>query len=205
MTSSDTAARHVIAAQSGRAFRVGKGSLIKVINPEGAQVADVFAISADDPSEWMSTGHTRASCRNLFPDVGQRFVTNRYRPILSFVEDSSPGQHDMLYPACEPAMYERLGVVGHHPSCRNNFGIALQSAGLGPFTMPDPVNIFQSSPVTSAGDLSSELSGAQAGDSVTLRADMDLILVVTSCSQDIVKINGERCTPIHVEISGPSG
>lgn len=201
---SDRIMRHVIGQQSGGAYMIGNGALIKIISPNGAQVADTFAISATDSSEWMSPAHTRASCRNLFPEVGQQFVTNRYRPILTFIEDRSFGQHDMLYPACEPAMYERLGVDGYHPSCRENFGTAVAEAGLGPFAMPDPVNIFQNSPITVSGGLTTICSESRPGDSVTFRSDMDIILVVTSCSQDVVKINGEQCTPIYVEVSEPN-
>lgn len=198
-----SATHYRVAAQSGIAIFVPRLSSVQIIDPEGSQVADVFAFLVEDSSEWMSTSHTRAVCRKLFPDVGESFVTNQYRPILTFMNDDSPGQHDMLYPACEPAMYRRLGVQGHHPSCRENYLNAVRSAWSTSFPCPDPVNLFQNSPVSSDGDLVPDVATSGPGDSVTLRAELDLMLVVTACSPDVVQISGEQCTPIHLEVSAP--
>lgn len=193
---------HRVAAQSGIAIFVRRLSSVRIIDPEGSQVADVFAFLVEDSSKWMSTSHTRAVCRKLFPDVGESFVTNQYRPIFTFMNDDSPGQHDMLYPACEPAMYRRLGVEGHHPSCRENYRNAVRSAWNTSFPSPDPVNLFQNSPVSPDGDLVPDVAMSSPGDAVTLRAEQDLMLIVTACSQDVVQINGDQCTPIDIEVSG---
>jgi uncharacterized protein len=78
---------------------------VRVIDPDGGQVADVFAFSADDPSEYHSAEHTRVHVGRLFPRVGEQFATNRRRPILTLEADDSPGIHDMLLAACDPTRY----------------------------------------------------------------------------------------------------
>lgn len=189
-----------IAAQSGGWVEVKRGSLIRIIDVEGAQVADMFAVSTADKREWLSAAHTRAATSRLFPKAGQSFFTNRYRPILTFVADRSPGVHDMLYRSCDPLMYEQLGVIGHHPNCHENFQRAAAEAGWMPPDVPDPVNFFQNTPLNAEGDLDVQTALSKAGDSVTLRVEMDLVLVVTACSMDNPPINGAHCSGIRIEV-----
>ena len=59
-------------------------------------------------------GNTRVAVERLMPQVGDSFVTNRRRPILTFEEDSSAGPHDFLIPACDSTRYAGLGVKGSH-------------------------------------------------------------------------------------------
>ena len=102
--------------------------------------------------------------------------------------------------ACSPAMYAALGHDGPHPNCRDNFVAAAAQFGWQPEVEPDPVNIFQNTPVDADGALTSLPALSQAGDSVTLRAEVDLIVVVTACSMDLKPINGERCTALRLEV-----
>src|SRR5579872_3550600 len=191
-----------IAAQSGGWLEVERGQLVRVIDVEGAQVADMFAVSSADKREWLSVGNTRSATERLFPGVGQSFYTNQLRPILALVEDHTPGVHDMLYRACDPLLYALMGVTGHHPSCQENFQKAAAEVGWRPPDTPDPVNFFQNTPADEHGNILSKLALTKAGDFVTLRAEMDLVIVVTACSWDIAAspINGGGCTGIRLAI-----
>ncbi len=191
-----------IPAYSGGAIEVHNGELIRITDIDGCQIADMFSVSASDMTEWLSAAHTRAGTSRLFPRVGQSFFTNRYRPMLTFVSDHSPGVHDMLWRACDPHLYAWAGFEGYHPSCSENFRKATEGFGWTPQEVPDPVDWFQNTPVDAAHRLSSGPSPTQPGDHVVLRAEMDVILIVTSCSWDlpVSLINGERCTPIRVDV-----
>jgi len=196
-----------IAAQSGGWIEVKRGQLVRIVDVEGAQVADMFAVSSADKTEWLSVGNTRSATERLFPRVGQSFYTNQLRPILTLVEDRTPGVHDMLYRACDPLVYALMGVTGHHPSCEENFQKAAAEVGWRPPETPDPVNFFQNTPADEHGNIRSEPALTKAGDFVTLRAEMDLIVVVTACSWDIASspINGARCTGIRLAIVHDEG
>lgn len=195
-----------IPAQSGGWLEAKQGSLIRIIDIEGHQIADTFAVSLADKTEWLSPAHTRAVAARLFPKVGQVFSTNRYRPMLTFVEDHSPGVHDLLWRACDPLLYAAVGITDYHPSCNENFRKASAEIGWTPAEVPDPVNFFQNTPVSASGDLSSGTSPSVAGDYVTLRAEMDLVIIVAPCSWDVPghPINGERCTGIRLEVTAPA-
>jgi uncharacterized protein len=203
------AATRDIAAQSGGWLEVKRGRSVRIIDIEGAQVADMFAVSTADKTEWLSVGNTRSATERLFPKVGQSFYTNRLRPILTLEEDRTPGVHDMLYRACDPLVYALMGVTGHHPSCEENFQKVAVEVGWHPPDTPDPVNFFQNTPADEHGNILSKPALTKAGDFVTLRAEMDLIIVVTACSWDIASspINGACCTGIRLAIvhDGDSG
>lgn len=126
----------------------------------------------------------------MFPQPGEPFLSNHFRPLLWFEEDSSPGVHDMFFSACSPALYAALGHEAPHPNCRDNFFAAAAQEGWTPAVEPDPVNIFQNTPVDAAGVLTSLPALTQPGDDVVLRAEIDLIVVVTACSMDLKPITG---------------
>jgi len=189
-----------VPAREGRGVRVAAGHRFRVIDVEGGQVADTFAFRADDVSEYHSAEHTRAVVSRLFPRVGEQFVTNHRRPILTLVEDRSPGIHDMLCAACDPERYSGLGVEGWHASCQENLRRAMGELGVPEVEVPQPVNLFMNIPVREGGALGWEPAPTAAGDSVTLRAEMDCYVVVSACPQDIVPINGLNPTPIAIEL-----
>ena len=194
----------LVPAQSGKAIRVKSGALIAVVDIEGAQVGDAFAIADDDSEEYLSPAHTRQMHRRLFPHLGEPFVTNRLRPILTMVSDTSPGIHDMMFAACAPATYRvKFGVRGWHPSCEENFHLALKQLGLEFGRIPDPVNIFQNSPVLEGhgGDLELRTARSAAGNRVVFRAEMNLIFVLTACSSDIAPTNGGICKSLLIEVA----
>jgi uncharacterized protein len=189
-----------VPAQKGRAVKVSAGSLIAVIDVEGQQIGDMFAYAVDSPAEYLSAAHTRATCRRLFPKSGESFVTNRRRPILTMIEDTSPGCHDMLFAACDPPLYQRFGVQGWHPSCAENFAHAVKEFGHEFSFVPDPVDLFQNSPLED-GELMLYTAKSGPGDRVVFRAEMDLIFVLAACSSDVSPANGWKCTDLRIEIS----
>ena len=192
-------ARIVVPPQSGRAFPVVRGDLIRIVDPRGQQVADLWAIVAGPPLDWLSTAQTRDINERLFPAVGEAFYSTTGKPLLTLVEDGSPGPHDMLFPACNPGLYAHAGLPGH-ANCHDNFVSALASQGLALPFVPDPVDFFQNSPPQPDGRLEVLASINPPGGSVRLRAECDLTLVVTACSVDFHPTNGDACTEIEVHI-----
>jgi uncharacterized protein len=189
-----------VPAREGRGVRVAAGQRFRVIDVEGGQVADTFAFRADDVGEYHSAEHTRAYVSRLFPRPGEPFVTNRRRPILWLESDDSPGVHDMLCAACDPERYTGLGVEGWHASCQENLRRAMAELGFDRVEVPQPINLFMNIPVRAGGELGWEPAPTRAGDSVTLRAEIDCVVVVSACPQDIVPINNGNPTPIAVEL-----
>jgi uncharacterized protein YcgI (DUF1989 family) len=187
-----------VGAREGRAVSVARGGLFRVVDSEGGQVADMFAFAAEDVREHHSAMHTRAAVDRLFPRPGEAFVTNRRRPMFTLEQDDSPAVHDMLIAPCDPERYEGLGVDGWHASCQENLELAMRGLGHDQICIPQSINLFMNIPVGEGGALGWEPAPTKAGDSITFRAAMDCIVVVSACPQDIVPIND--CNPTAVAI-----
>ncbi|NDU72724.1 DUF1989 domain-containing protein [Actinomadura sp. DSM 109109] len=194
-----TTGRIMVPAGTGRAVRLGAGRRFRVVDVEGGQVGDLFAFAADDPREHLSAGHTRGVTSRLFPLVGEQFVTDRRRPILTLAGDTSPGSHDMLIAACDPARYEALGAPGH-ASCAQNLESALGAMGLRTPAVPQPVNVFMRIPVEGSGRLRWLPAESRAGDAVTFEAAMDCVVVLSACPQDLAVINRDGPTPMAIDV-----
>ncbi len=204
MTSGAAAVQSVtVPGYHGRAVRVSGGSTIRVTDVEGSQIGDMFAISEDDRFEYLSPAQTRNFVRRLFPSIGDPFHTNRHNSILTLVADDSPGPHDMLFAPCDQKMYEEEGFVGDHRSCRGNFFEATREIGLDMPVVPDPVNLFQNTPAQPDGSLALFETLSRPGDSITFRAEMDLVFVLTACSADLgeINVNGGKSTPLRIDVT----
>jgi uncharacterized protein len=191
-----------IPARKGKAAVLRSGELLRLVNTHGGQVVDTWAFSRDDMCEYMSMAHSHAELSKTLPTTGDTMVSNRRRPMLTFVEDNSGGIHDTVIAACDRYRYERLGVVGHHDNCTDNLRDALAKLGLEPPEIPPPLNLFMNIPVAADGTLSFQPSIAAPGSHVALRAERNLIIVFSACPQDILPINGADCVPkdAHFEI-----
>ncbi|KAI9002848.1 hypothetical protein DFJ74DRAFT_613393 [Hyaloraphidium curvatum] len=196
-----------IQARSGGWLRAPRGSLVTITDTHGSQIADMFAVSAADFSEHLGAAHTRGATRKLFPRVGDAFFSTKYRPMLSFVADTSPGVHDMLWRACDAELYGLAGWKGpgEHTSCNANFRKAAGECGWVPEEVPDPVDWFQNTPFGADGLMTAGRGPSRPGDKVVLRAEMDLIVIVSACSWDMgdSKINGDELTGVRLEVEEP--
>ena len=184
-----------IPARRGKAAFVSGGQIVKVINTHGQQVVDTWAFNCADLTEFMSMEHSRTALGRIMPLAGQAMVTNRRRPILTVVEDTSGGIHDTLLAACDRYRYELLGCEEYHDNCTDNLAAALAELSLAPPETPSPWNLFMNIPVESDGTVSFLPPVSRAGDYVMLRAEMDCIVAFSACPQDLVPINGVDCAP----------
>jgi len=191
-----------IPARRGMAARVAAGRRIRVINTHGSQVVDTWAFSARDVTEWMSMEASRAWFLRLAAAVGDTFVTNQRRPILTLVEDTSGGAHDTLIAPCDAPRYRLLGVEGHHDNCRDNLHAALAALGITVPATPSPLNLFMNIPWTADGRLAWGEPVSTPGSYVLFRAEMDLVVAFSACPQDILPINGRtgQTTEAHFSI-----
>ena len=184
-----------------KAFSLKHGEQIRIVNLQGSQVVDAWAFCDTNLDEFMSNEHTRSCLEKLIPAVGDALYSNRRRPILSIVEDSSPGIHDLLLSACDIDRYRLLGVEGYHRNCADNLRESLAERDLSTPEVPSPFNIFENVRIGDNGELSIQPPLVAAGDSISLRAELDIVLVLSCCPMDIALTNGpDLCSkPVRVE------
>ena len=188
----------IISARRGRAVRLAAGAEIEVINTSGTQVVDTWALCPPDLAERLSMEHTRAVHRRLMPRVGDALYSSERRPLLTITADTSPGIHDTLIASCDAERYRMLGHVGYHGNCHDNFLAALDELGLPATAVPAPLNLFMNIPWEPDGALRFEAPTSRPGDLVRMRAETDLVVVMSACPQDLVPVNGLEHRPTEI-------
>ena len=176
------------------------GQSFQIVNIEGSQVVDLWAFVQPGTEEFLSTEHTRSCLQKLIPGAGDDLYSNRRRPILSIVEDTSPGIHDMLLSACDVQRYELLGHVGYHKNCADNLVDEASNCGYQLKDIPSPFNIFERVEISQNGQLSIEPPLVEAGQFITLKANVALLVIMSACPMDIALTNGPdlRSKPVLI-------
>jgi uncharacterized protein YcgI (DUF1989 family) len=184
--------------QTGAGFRLARGQVLRVIDPNGEQVSDLTAFSAEDPTEWLSSGRSLDYNNTIYLTNGHVLFSNSSRPMFTILEDTV-GKHDFLYTPCSPETFSIIyGHQGHHPSCFENLVTNLAPFGIEPHQIPTTFNIFMNVDVLPSGRLKIGPPLSEPGDSISLRAEMDLIVGLTACSAEMS--NNYSFKPIDAEI-----
>lgn len=195
-----TATSSTLAAGTGKAFPLGAGDRLRVVNTHGGQVVDTWGICPPDGREWLSMEHTRTSLSRLVPRTGDDLFSNLRRPLLRLIEDTTIGVHDTVVAACDPERYRQLGGSASHANCCENFRAALEEVGVRHEPVPAPLNLFMNIPWSADGTLEFLPSPAGPGESVVLRAERPVIVVLSACPMDLTPINGEGRVPSDVGV-----
>jgi uncharacterized protein len=187
-----------IAPMTGRAWRVPAGTVVRVIDLEGSQVADVFLVDAGDPTDGLSNGRTFDYGGTLSLTAGAQLYSSRSRLLATIVRDDV-GAHDFLYAPCSQAMFERqYGVTAPHPNCYENLTSTLAEFGVPAATVTIPFNAFMRTRVGPDGRLTILPPTSRPGDVLELRAARDLLVAVSACSASVA--NGGGARPLGVSV-----
>ena len=182
----------------GVAVRVVAGRSIRVMNTHGSQVCDFWALCDGAPHEFLSMAHCHTETGGIMPAVGDVMVSNRRRPMLTITSDDSPGVHDTVIASCDWPRYQVLGCSEYHDNCADNFRMALMAIGEAAVHVPDPFNLWMNIPVSPQGRISWEAPVSSAGHSIVMRAETDIIAVMSACPQDLTPVNGDGLAPTEL-------
>jgi uncharacterized protein YcgI (DUF1989 family) len=188
-----------IPPQTGRGVEVNRDQRVRVTCLKGGQVGDLFAFVPGSRDEYLSPSYTLRSLGRLYPEVGKPLYSTHRRPLL-LIEKDMVGIHDLLMPACDKYLYELMGATDH-PSCRDNLNAVLKEFEVDVDGNPDPVNLFQNTPVVDLeGHWEIRESVAKQGDYIEFRALEDLLVIVAACSMDLSDLNGGTPTDLMLEV-----
>ena len=171
---------------------VPKGATVRVINPRGHQVVDLWAFVGSSSTEYLSMSHNRTAHYTTRFRAGDVLVSNRFMPMLRFAKDTTDGFHDSFHAACSAQSYTFFGDEQQYPNCEDNLRNALEDAGIDFLITASPWNLFEKSFVNEDGLLRDGVTSARAGDFVELIAECELFMVFSACRSTIGDIqNGE--------------
>ena len=188
--------KYVIQPKCGIKIDVCKGQTITVIDLEGGQVTDFFAVVQSSHEEYLSPPVTIDCNESLHIGVGSILYSNLYHAMFEVIYDDVE-VHDLLFPSCSKAMYDFFYQNGaNHPNCIDNLNIAL-----GPHrTISQPVNLFMNTQIAPDGKITIKRPVSKPGDKIILRALKDCTLGISACSVSECDTNSGKCTAVEVRV-----
>jgi hypothetical protein len=193
----------VIPAGDFFTHRIGKGQAFRILDLEGNQAVDTLFYNADDPAERYSAVDTIREQGNIYLTAGTRLMSSEGNIMLNIVADTC-GRHDTLGGACAAesnmVRYDPARKFMH--SCRDSYMLALAEWGQGMSKrdLPGNINFFMNVPVTPEGRLTFEDGISGPGRYVEMRAEMDVIVLISNCPQLNNPCNAYNPTPVQVFI-----
>jgi uncharacterized protein YcgI (DUF1989 family) len=187
-----------IPPQKATSFKLRRGEILRVYDPCGEQVADLFAFKDGDLACSLSSGRTIDYAGKIYFSTGDLLYANDSRPMLRVLADTA-GRHDFLLTPCSQEMFEILyRCQGHHPSCFENLCNAFEPHGVRPEQISTTFNIFMNVDVDPSGAVRVKCPTSRPGDYIELRAEMNLVCALTACSAE--QSNNGSFKPIDYEI-----
>jgi urea carboxylase-associated protein 1 len=180
---------------------IEEGQTLRIVDLEGNQAVDTLFFSTADQRERYSAADTIRTQGSLYLTTGSVLRSNVGEPMLTIVADTC-GRHDTLGGACSSE--SNTVRYGQHTrsmhSCRDNFllAIARSSFGLEKRDLTANINFFMNVPVTPEGKLTFEDGISAGGKYVEMRAEMDVICLISNCPQLNNPCNAYNPTPIRL-------
>ncbi|WP_250469443.1 urea amidolyase associated protein UAAP2 [Caballeronia sp. GAFFF2] len=178
------------------------GQTLRIRDMEGNQAVDTLFYSLDDPRERFDPQRTLRRQKSLYLTTGTVLYSNLGNPMLTIVADTC-GRHDTLGGACaQESNTVRYALEKRYMhSCRDNFLRACAHDGrLSKRDLSPNINFFMNVPVTADGGLTFEDGISAPGKYVELRAEMNVIVLISNCPQLNNPCNAYNPTPAELLI-----
>ncbi|MEM7144620.1 MAG: urea amidolyase associated protein UAAP2 [Verrucomicrobiota bacterium] len=179
------------------------GQTFRILDLEGNQAADTLFYSAHDPSDRYSASDTIRRQANLYLTTGTQLISTEGNVLLTIVADTC-GRHDTVGGACsrESNTMRYAPDKEYMHACRDSFlcGVTEWGHGMGKRDITCNINFFMNVPVTPEGKLTFEDGISAPGRYVEMRAEMDVIALISNCPQLNNPCNGYNPTPVRVLI-----
>ena len=177
------------------------GTTLRIVDLEGRQAVDFLCYNAARPEERYNAADTMKIAGSIFLSQGIALYSGLGNKLFTIAEDTV-GYHDTIGGCCsEESNFVRYGMRGT-PNCRDNFLRALSPHKLGARDIVANVNWFMYVPVDGNGAMAIAQGRSKPGDHVTLRAEMDVLAVISNCPQVHNLANDFRPTPIRLVVAG---
>jgi urea carboxylase-associated protein 1 len=193
---------------SGRGFTrdLRRGQIFRIVDLEGNQAVDTLFYDARNPEERYSSCDTIRAQGGIYLTTGTRLMSNEGRPLLTIVADTC-GRHDTLGGACSAESNQvRYALEKKYMhSCRDSFLLALAELGRGmnKRDLASNINFFMNVPVTPAGGLSFADGVSAPGRYVEMRAETDVLVLISNCPQLNNPCNAYNPTPVRLLVWDP--
>ena len=178
---------------------VAAGDVLVITDLEGCQAVDFLCYDANNPADRYSATNTLKVQGNIYVGLGSLLYSDSGKPLMSVIEDTI-GRHDTIYGCCSIANNRLRYGVETSESCYDNFRKALAEHGLGDEAIVANINWFMSVPVLEDGSAGVARAELKPNGRVALRAEREVLAVLSNCPQMHNPCNGYNPTPVKVTV-----
>lgn len=194
----------VLDARAGWAAVVAAGDTLRIVDLGGNQAVDCLLYDAHDPVERYSAAQTILAQASILLRVGT-VLRSTEGAALATVTGSTCAHHDTIGGAC--SRESNTLRYGHHTlhqhACVDNFLDVGARHGLGPRDLTGNINWFMNVPVGADGTLGIVDGISAPGLHVDLRAETDVLVLLSNCPQINNPCNGFDPTPVRLVVTRP--
>jgi uncharacterized protein len=180
---------------------IKKGQTLRIIDLGGNQAVDVLIYNAADTSDRYSAPDTIRMQGNIFITTGTKLYSSDGNVLMTVLNDTC-GRHDTSGGACSRESNSvRYGL--HKKwlhACVENYLYALKDYDMGKRDLVSNINFFMNVPVSEDGTLEIVDGISEPGSTVDLRAEMDILFLISNCPQINNPCNAYNPTPIQLMI-----
>lgn len=189
-----------IAAGGYASRQLNRGAHLQLTDLYGDACVSMLVFSTEHPVERLNVADTLKVQWNAYLGAGRLILSDMGRVLLSILEDTTSGHDAFCGPSNAASNAARFGDGfnhGAHPNARDRFKIALAKYGLGRKDIHPCITWFK--PVTIAPDGATQLDAGpfQPGRHLTLRAEMDITLVLANCPHVLDRRGEYAVSPVR--------
>ena len=181
---------------------IAKDEILRIFDLRGKQAVDFLCYNLADPTDRYNAANTIKLNNNVYLNRGAVLWSVRARKLMTIVADTC-GSHDTIYGCCSIEIDDIRFGRNNGAGCQGNFERELARHGLGAKDIVANVNFFMNVPVRADGGVAIVEGKSRPGDHVDLRAEMDVLAVLSNCPERLNHAAGFEPTPIRVMVFAP--
>lgn len=181
--------------------RLSRGSRLRLIDVNGDACASLMVFNAEMPTERLNVADTVKVQWNAYLGAGKLLLSDMGRALMTLVEDQAE-THDTFCgtsnSATNAAKYGDGSNSGAYPNGRDRFILGAAKHGLTRRDVHPCVNLFKGARIEADGAITPLVGPYDAGRSLTLRAEMDVIIVIANCPHVLDPRADYTVTPLRL-------
>jgi urea carboxylase-associated protein 2 len=189
-----------IGAGGYAAKELARGARLRLVDLHGDACVSMLVFNAERPIERLNVADTMKVQWNAYLKAGALLLSDMGRPLMSILADEA-GTHDTF---CGPSnertlrVYDDRGAWGRHPNARGRLLLGVAKFGLGHKDVHPCVNWFKGIRIGPDGTTILEAGPFPPGRSVLLRAEMNIIVVLTNCPHVLDRRRTYEATAVRI-------
>ena len=186
----------IVQSGEGRVFTVKKGQILRIIEVEGPQAADLIIFNEHHMKETFSAWLTRHNNKS-FRKADKLYSKLPGGNVMFTVLNGKEGVFKMDPGRCNRFTYElHYGFKGYHNNCQDILAECIKPYGLSAWDVPEVLNVFMDTLFHKDGTYEFKPSPVEKGDYLDLLAEMDCLVAISACPDELGVYNNFKAKGI---------